>query len=412
MTPAPADQQTATPARPLAWGAFLGASWTWCIGMYLPILLVRDLGLAGYLVFAIPNVLGAAAMGWVLRSPQASRQLVNNHSTACAWFGVVTIGYHLFWLAWLGVWAITSLPNPVWTAAGLAGVACVLAVLAPAVRRDGPARLTALAVMLISLAAMVTFLLAPSPAEPTIENRLRSIGMVNDALWMAPVSVLGFLLCPYLDPTFHRARQACDTPAGGRIAFGFGFGVCFALMIVFTLLYAGPIVGFVDGSGGEGVAIPTTVAVLLGLHIAFQWAFTVAVHNRERRADPVRLPLAPWFLVGSLALGAGLALLAGHRTLGMAPGEIGYRAFLSFYGLVFPAYAWLNMIDLPRLGLRRPTPRSLLITWAAIVLASPFYFVGFMLRDEPWLAVGVGIIILMKFLSDDRADEARPALSP
>ncbi|MEO0631212.1 MAG: hypothetical protein AAFY46_10885, partial [Planctomycetota bacterium] len=65
---------------PLGWAAFLGVSWTWCIGMYLPILMVRDLGLAGYLVFAIPNVVGAAAMGWVLRSPASSLALTTRHA--------------------------------------------------------------------------------------------------------------------------------------------------------------------------------------------------------------------------------------------------------------------------------------------------------------------------------------------
>ncbi|MDB5302268.1 MAG: hypothetical protein JWO87_3931, partial [Phycisphaerales bacterium] len=45
----------------LGWGAFLACSWTWCIGMFLPVLLVRDFGEMGWLVFAAPNVVGAAA---------------------------------------------------------------------------------------------------------------------------------------------------------------------------------------------------------------------------------------------------------------------------------------------------------------------------------------------------------------
>ncbi|MBV8780683.1 MAG: hypothetical protein JO353_04735, partial [Phycisphaerae bacterium] len=50
----------------LGWAIFLGVSWTWCIGMYLPVLLVRDYGFWGWVVFAIPNVVGAAAMGWTI----------------------------------------------------------------------------------------------------------------------------------------------------------------------------------------------------------------------------------------------------------------------------------------------------------------------------------------------------------
>ena len=406
----PPSPLATAPSRALAWGAFLGASWTWCIGMYLPILMIRDLGLAGYLVFAIPNVLGAAAMGWVLRSPDASRRLVDHHTSACVWFSIVTLGYHLYWLSWLGTWALSNLGQPVWIAAGLAAIGTLLALSAPLVRPSACARLLGLAVMAVSLAAMALMLLTSEPPTPTIGERLESVPFSRDALWMLPVSTLGFLLCPYLDLTFHRARRGCDTPASGRLAFSFGFGVCFALMIVFTLLYAGPLVGFVDGSNGTGVVVPALVAGAIGVHIAFQWTYTVALHNHERRTHRHQ-SLAPLVLVASIAMGAGLALIAEQRVFGMAPGEVGYRVFLSFYGLVFPAYAWLNMIDLPGQRLRKPTPRSLRVTLLAISLAAPFYFVGFILRIEPWLAVGVGIVLLSKFLSDDRADAARPVPS-
>src|SRR5690242_7362807 len=54
--------------RVLGWGAYLACSWTWCISMFLPVLLVRDYGVWGFVVFAVPNVIGAGAMGWVLRN--------------------------------------------------------------------------------------------------------------------------------------------------------------------------------------------------------------------------------------------------------------------------------------------------------------------------------------------------------
>src|SRR4051812_22981962 len=54
------SQQGESPTRPVLWAIFLGVSWTWVIGMFLPVLLVRDYGLLGWVVFAIPNVIGAA----------------------------------------------------------------------------------------------------------------------------------------------------------------------------------------------------------------------------------------------------------------------------------------------------------------------------------------------------------------
>ncbi|MEO1585314.1 MAG: hypothetical protein AAFR96_12190 [Planctomycetota bacterium] len=387
----------ATRWPPLGWAAFLGASWTWVIGMYLPILMIRDLGLAGYLVFAVPNVIGAAAMGWVLGSPEASRRLVDRHRNACVAFSVVTIGYHLYWVTWLGGWAIGqwSVGAPALIAAAVLGAGVVAG--ARTVKRGGPARVCALAAMLASLSAMLGFLFADPPAGPPVADRIRDVGFTADALWMLPVSTLGFALCPYLDLTFNRARQACRSPADSRLAFGLGFGVCFALMIVFTMLYAGPMIGFVDGSGGQGVVIPLTVAVALGAHVALQWVFTVSVHTHEVASAGVKsTPWGPAAVVLCVIAGAFVASIADQRWFDMAPGEVGYRVLLSFYGLIFPAYVWLNVIDTKRRAMRTATARSLTVTAATIVLASPFYFAGFMLREEHWLIVGFGIVMLAK----------------
>ena len=38
------------PAVGLSWAVYLGVSWTWCIGMFLPVLIMRDYGIAGWLV--------------------------------------------------------------------------------------------------------------------------------------------------------------------------------------------------------------------------------------------------------------------------------------------------------------------------------------------------------------------------
>src|SRR5215211_1225762 len=66
--------------------------------MFLPVLLVRDYGLWAWFVFAIPNVIGAAAMGWVLRDTDASHRMVTKHLPAVVAFSLVTIAFHVFWL--------------------------------------------------------------------------------------------------------------------------------------------------------------------------------------------------------------------------------------------------------------------------------------------------------------------------
>src|ERR1700722_12862889 len=78
----------------LGWAAFVACSWTWCIGMYLPVLMVRDFGPLGWLVFPVPNGVGAAARGWILHRPGAAANLARRHWAAAACFSIVTILFH------------------------------------------------------------------------------------------------------------------------------------------------------------------------------------------------------------------------------------------------------------------------------------------------------------------------------
>src|SRR4051812_10077052 len=95
-------------SSPLSWAVFLACSWTWCIGMYLPVLLVRDYGVWGWVVFAVPNVIGAAAMGWVLRDWMRSVRIMAAHAHACIAFSLVTVAFQVYFLEWwvrpLGGW--------------------------------------------------------------------------------------------------------------------------------------------------------------------------------------------------------------------------------------------------------------------------------------------------------------------
>src|SRR5436853_7285427 len=86
--------------KSLFWAFFLACSWTWCIGMFLPVLLVRNWGIWAWVVFAVPNVIGAAAMGFVIRSRQQSEDLLINHRIAVAFFSLITIAFHIYFVYW------------------------------------------------------------------------------------------------------------------------------------------------------------------------------------------------------------------------------------------------------------------------------------------------------------------------
>ena len=361
----------------LAWAAYLGASWTWCIGMFLPVILVRDYGPWGWVIFAVPNCVGAAAMGWLMRSAGQSRDYADRHAAAGLLFGYVTIAFQVFFALWM----IPRLIGPI-AGGGLAGtlvgfVPAVVLIQLAFTPVGGDRRLTlggaaalVVSVVLLGLAALRGALVMPEPFTAS----------AADLLGLTCVCLLGFTTCPYLDLTFHRARMS-TTVSGGRLAFGVGFCVLFAAMVVGTLLYA---TNFYRLTG--------VAAALVGTHVALQMAYTVNLHAIEigRRAQRFDGPgVRTW-----TGLALAVALLAGlggrfadahglhYGRLGV--GELGYRGFLAFYGLLFPAYVLLAV------GGRRVSPTA----WAAVSAAGlPFYWIAFMEGRLGWGVVGAAVVV-------------------
>src|ERR1043166_6288975 len=110
---------------------------------------------------------------------------------------------------------------------------------------------------------------------------------------LVPVILLGFALNPYLDATFYRAWQGTGRERA-PLAFALGFGVFFLLMIVFTLTYTTPFLSFRN--------ITTVGAMAIGLHMAVQTAFTMALHLRSS-------PKSRLVAAGAVALALSVALV-------------------------------------------------------------------------------------------------------
>jgi hypothetical protein len=369
---------------PMSWAAYLACSWTWCIGMFLPVLLVRDYGLGGWFVFAIPNVIGAGAMGWVLARPGASERIVAEHRSACVAFSAITLAFHAFFLSWL---AVRIIPLP-WCIAAVAAGSALAVVLRSKRSID-----LALAWIVLAVSVIV---LVHGLQHYSISER-RGLKDARDLLWLAPVCAFGFALCPYLDLTFHRAKQSTN-PAGGKIAFGVGFGVFFLAMIVLTLLYEGDIVW--DGRGSFGAAgLRTWVA----LHIAAQAGFTWMVHLRAQ--PPMRKRDVPiWSIAAILAIAAGVIVWVPQlqdfqlRHSQMLTGEAIYRIFMSFYGLVFPAYVWICMTPVGGVA-PGPTRRALTVCAIAVAIAAPMFWMGFIVGQMFWLLPGLVVVLLARFMA-------------
>jgi hypothetical protein len=209
------------------------------------------------------------------------------------------------------------------------------------------------------------------------------------------VCIFGFALNPYLDLTFHAARQASATPRSAKIAFGVGFCVLFFAMIAFTLAYSGVLWRDLLFSAVNDRPPPSESAIWFVIgHMLFQAAFTSGIHAASV------LVSAKWWLgvLVAIAIGGAAIWWANHAVYrgGMLAGELIYRFFMASYGLVFPAYAWICMLPSWRNPIR-PNGRSLMVCGAAVLLAAPFYWLAFITDRMPWAIAGVGIVLLARF---------------
>ena len=373
-------------SRPLLWALYLACSWTWCIGMFLPALLLRDLGIWSFLAFAIPNIVGAAALGWVMSTPGASRGLLHEHRAMVWWFSSLTVAFQVYFAAWVG-----SLMGSPWSVI-LPGM-LVLAAVLPG-RRN--AAWHAVSVLIwVSSAAGIVWLLA-TRGMPVLAPRGE---LPPSELWpLAAVCGLGFLLCPYLDATFHRARIEADHRS--PLAFGMGFGWFFAIMILGTVV-ASPLLLMI--ARGQRIDPQSALVPFLLLCTVGQLLYTVRVHAIEWPSG--RLGLGR-MVFGLPALLVMLGVLAASRPeiglltrsySGLTLGEVGYRCFMSLYGLSFPAYVLCCMVPVTGAdGLRvsRPTSGRVTFWLAGVVCAVPLYWLGFVERQTWWVLPGIAIVLL------------------
>jgi len=319
------------------------------------VLLVRDYGIWAWAAFAVPNMIGAGAVGWLVRDAAASRRLVRSHLPAFIAFSWVTIAFQVFFVVWILGWFYPRLDLP---------HVLLLLACAVAIGRPTGGRIKAWIVLPLSYAIGIWALhrhwipMLP-PAVPASIPRLGGL---------AAACMLGFGLCPYLDLTFHLARQRTSV-IGGRIAFTLGFGLFFLGMLLFTLGYSGYLTQPLD-------QMPPTFSLLLPLYLVIQASYTIGLHLE--------------------ALNSDLGLASGR-------GELIYRLFMGGYGLFFPAFIWMRM---------RTPARSPKLVIGAIVLASPFIAYAFLSPPAmAWALPGVLIVLLAGLLRGTarQSDANKPA---
>ena len=351
--------------------------------MYLPVIMIERFGWPGFVAFAVPNVIGCAAFGYVVGGQSRSEAMVAQHATIMTWFSIVTVAYHMFFIVWLFAELVPVPGEAYWLPLSAAGIVLALGgVLGFLPNRDW------LWLSVIVYGVSLTTLIAVGfgglgHVEWRGELSLARLG------WLTPTLCFGFLLCPYLDLTFHRAIQHAST----RHAFAV-FGGAFAVMLVLTCCIWFP----------RGRVLPSLAIA----HLVTQSVFTVGAHLREIRVSPLLSHDTARRWLAMLAPLATAPLLYIAR-LFWGSSELGqdlYLRFLVFYGLVFPAYALVFMRPRSETRARRES----IMFGAAMIASLPFYELGF-LHGQTWLLVlPLGVLALWTCLRARRAGTGHGAL--
>lgn len=336
----------------IGWGIFCAASWTWCIGMFLPFVLLGQFGWPGFLAFLIPNVIGCAAFGYVL-TPARQQFVRQRCAGVCLWFSLATMAYQAFFAGWMLAPSVAF------------GVVVVAILLAGSFGDRGWVRL-AVIVTAASAVCIGWNFFSGDGAQSTIQLPASGTNPPESLLGLIPVIALGFIACPYLDLTFHRALEKSPS-RHAFLVFGIVFGsTLFGVASFWDLKANGPTITF----------------ALLSLW-AIQLCFTIGAHAREVRP---RWRLAGiWVVLLGLALG-WITRFAADDTLGdfLGGGEATYLRMLVLYGLVFPFFLLFRLRKIPDwLG------------WLAIAACLPFYELGFMQNRTDMLFVPIGLIFVL-----------------
>lgn len=318
--------------------------------MFLPKIMIERWGWWGFIAFAAPNVIGCTAFGYVLKIRQRSEAMVERHAVAMTWFSGITIAYHMFFIPFLLMVFLPAMGGSILMPHAAAVVVWLLGVVLSFLPNRDWLGLTGL-VYGVSIVALVTI-----GVQPLAQISRLGEWPISSLAWLTPSLCFGFLLCPYLDRTFHRALQHSPSKHGFAV-----FGVSFAVMLLLTCaLWFAP--------------HPVLPAIALA-HIFSQSTFTVGAHLREMRLSPafccnVRRSLA------MLAPLAAAPLLLMGRLFSDDPnlGEDMYLRFLVFYGLAFPAYVLLFIGP----WRAKPKTRGMLVAFGlAIAVSLPLYELGF-----------------------------------
>lgn len=357
----------------LLWGFSIALSWTWGLGLFFSVQMSVQFGLAGLLLFAVPNAIGLIAFGWFARvlanrfetAEEFERYFLNmvgNFRWMFLLYQVVAIA-----LTFFALFKYVFVPlnvNPVLIAFVVLGAGLLLGeqfgIRQIKWSHFAMALVIALSIAVMGIGGAYYFTSAGVVPAPKVEGHDPVLGW-RFVGFFVPI-LAGFLLGPWLDiQQWQRAIQIVKEGSNPRTAYNFG-GLLFFGILLFhgtlalamwgegqrlgltTLLqpsYDGlfhakdSVVRFLFLSGVEAPVLFQAMYVTFLLlcitstldsgYVALKWFQTDAV----KKSDSIFVAILPKSLFDSplppFALAAGIALLA-------LPLHFELEYFMAFYG--------------------------------------------------------------------------------
>ena len=228
--------------------------------------------------------------------------------------------------------------------------------------------------------------------------------------WAAPFMAFGFLLCPALDPTFHRALQ--QSPSRHCFAV---FGVAFAAQLIFAastfnaatglMMLAWPIAAQIvvqttftmcalvsvtsPASLRSWPGAPAWCPSAMGRTSFMRFASVLALPVVGMALGRFLLDLLTAITVDVPVLMPASELLASVSSATSA-GEATYLRWLGFYGIIFPAWLLLKL---------RRVPAA--VAWPAIFVAAAAAERGMVGARTSFLLVSLGVIVIAALWQSD-----------
>jgi len=367
--------------RVFGWATYLCCSWMWCIGLFYPVLLYRDFGDIAWYFFVIPNVVGASVVPWLIKSAKLSEEFTCEHSLACRFFSFVTILFQLFFM----IWALISF--------GITKSIVVITIFICFFIFF----LCSTRILIASLFSFFFSILALLIIFKLSDNAILIIPRqgefgVKELFGLLPVFLIGFFFCPYLDLTFHRAIKE-NNGLSIKFIYVIAFLGLFLSLLILGLAYF-PVAYHMFF--GENILPKSFLQFIFYLYLIVQISFTCIVHIHELLQQKIQCHtwvLFIFILISVLIINlfANFEITLLGRSMHIR--EVFYRCFLSFYGLVFPLYIWIFVVNAKFATLKSQK----WIAWLVVTLiVVPFYAIGFLGNPSMIIYVlPVSVLILL-----------------